>query len=120
MGKPTGFIQWERLLVPRRPVEERTGDFHEIERMATPEHARQQAERRRDNDVKRQLCPAGECAPGKTRAQQLKPAEDRPAHILAKVDQHGGQRAEIGHGIDQQLVAPLEAEIARCQKDMTR
>jgi len=65
MGKPTGFIQWERLLVPRRPVEERTGDFGEIDRMATPEHARQQAGRCMDCGIPfcQQGCPLGNPIP---------------------------------------------------------
>ncbi len=65
MGKPTGFIQWERLLVPRRPVEERTGDYAEIERMATPEHARQQAGRCMDCGIPfcQQGCPLGNPIP---------------------------------------------------------
>ncbi len=31
MGKPTGFIEWSRLLLHKRPVNERVRDWHEVE-----------------------------------------------------------------------------------------
>lgn len=31
MGKPTGFIEWQRLLPKKRPVAERVGDFREVD-----------------------------------------------------------------------------------------
>ncbi|MEM1030856.1 MAG: glutamate synthase subunit beta [Myxococcota bacterium] len=65
MGKPTGFIEWERLLAPRRAVELRTQDFAEVERGATPEHTRQQAGRCMDCGIPfcQQGCPLGNPIP---------------------------------------------------------
>ena len=31
MGKPTGFIEWQRLLPGKRPVAERVHDWREVE-----------------------------------------------------------------------------------------
>jgi glutamate synthase (NADPH/NADH) small chain len=36
MGKPTGFIEWQRLLPRRRPVAERTRDWREVEDVHGP------------------------------------------------------------------------------------
>src|SRR5690606_36952611 len=65
MGKPTGFIEWERLLGGKRPVEERLHDYGEIERPVTPEHARRQAGRCMDCGVPfcQQGCPLGNPIP---------------------------------------------------------
>ena len=32
MGKPTGFIEWTRLVAPRRPLADRTRDWAEVEK----------------------------------------------------------------------------------------
>jgi glutamate synthase (NADPH) small chain len=65
MGKPTGFIEWERLLGGKRSVEERLSDYDEIERPVTPEHARRQAGRCMDCGVPfcQQGCPLGNPIP---------------------------------------------------------
>jgi glutamate synthase (NADPH/NADH) small chain len=36
MGKPTGFIEWNRLLPKKRPVAERVRDWHEVEAVHGP------------------------------------------------------------------------------------
>ncbi|MEM9692805.1 MAG: glutamate synthase subunit beta [Myxococcota bacterium] len=61
MGKPTGFIEWQRLLGPRRPVDDRRQDFREFDALPTPELARRQAGRCMDCGVPfcQQGCPLG-------------------------------------------------------------
>ncbi|HZO16064.1 MAG TPA: glutamate synthase subunit beta [Polyangiaceae bacterium] len=65
MGKPTGFIEWHRLLPPRRAVADRVQDFREIEGPFTPELGRQQAGRCMDCGVPfcQQGCPLGNPIP---------------------------------------------------------
>ncbi|RLB55897.1 MAG: glutamate synthase [Deltaproteobacteria bacterium] len=45
MGKPTGFLERDRALPPRRPVDERVQDFREVETRLPVENAREQASR---------------------------------------------------------------------------
>lgn len=65
MGKPTGFIEWERVLPNKRPVAERVGDYREIDRPLTPELARQQSGRCMDCGIPfcQQGCPLGNPIP---------------------------------------------------------
>lgn len=65
MGKPTGFIEWERVLPHKRPVDERVGDYREIDRPLTPELARQQSGRCMDCGIPfcQQGCPLGNPIP---------------------------------------------------------
>ncbi len=45
MGKPTGFLEIERKLAPKRAVSERVNDYKEIELLNTPEETVAQASR---------------------------------------------------------------------------
>ncbi len=65
MGKPTGFIEWQRLNAPRRPIAERLRDWREVEGHASDEHAGQQAGRCMDCGVPfcMQGCPLGNAIP---------------------------------------------------------
>lgn len=45
MGKPTGFLERDRALPPRRPVADRVGDFREVETRLPIVDARDQASR---------------------------------------------------------------------------
>lgn len=68
MGKPTGFIEWQRLLPGKRPVAERVHDWREVEAPAGPlEHdaLRHQAGRCMDCGVPfcTQGCPLGNPIP---------------------------------------------------------
>ena len=68
MGKPTGFIEWSRLLPKKRPVAERIGDWREIEIAAGPletDAVRTQAGRCMDCGVPfcTQGCPLGNPIP---------------------------------------------------------
>ena len=65
MGKPTGFIEWQRLVAPRRPIAERLRDWREVEVRADDETARQQAGRCMDCGVPfcMQGCPLGNAIP---------------------------------------------------------
>jgi glutamate synthase (NADPH/NADH) small chain len=57
MGKPTGFMEHDRELPQRRPVEERTGDFREIYQPFPEKKLRAQAARCMDCGVP--TCHAG-------------------------------------------------------------
>ena len=69
MGKPTGFIEWQRLVEPRRPVAERLRDWREVglppSRLADDTTAKQQAGRCMDCGVPfcMQGCPLGNPIP---------------------------------------------------------
>jgi glutamate synthase (NADPH/NADH) small chain len=65
VGKPTGFIEWERILPDKRPVTERVADYEEIEKPFTTELARQQSGRCMDCGVPfcQQGCPLGNPIP---------------------------------------------------------
>lgn len=65
MGKPTGFIEWPRVLPTKREVKERLSDFRELV-LAQPENvARQQAGRCMDCGIPfcHQGCPLGNPIP---------------------------------------------------------
>ena len=51
MGKPTGFLEWERALPHRRPVAERLHDWHEVEHDVPAVEIKQQAGRCMDCGV---------------------------------------------------------------------
>jgi glutamate synthase (NADPH/NADH) small chain len=51
MGKPTGFLDWERALPHRRPIAERLHDWHEVEHEVPAIETRQQAGRCMDCGV---------------------------------------------------------------------
>ncbi len=51
MGKPTGFLDWERALPHRRPIAERINDWHEVEHEVPAAETRQQAGRCMDCGV---------------------------------------------------------------------
>jgi glutamate synthase (NADPH/NADH) small chain len=65
MGKPTGFIEWTRLVAPRRPIAERTRDWAEVEGHLDDAALRQQAGRCMDCGVPfcMQGCPLGNPIP---------------------------------------------------------
>ncbi len=65
MGKPTGFQQWPREGAPRRPVEERLGDFRELVLPHDEGAAQKQAGRCMDCGVPfcQQGCPLGNPIP---------------------------------------------------------
>jgi glutamate synthase (NADPH/NADH) small chain len=65
MGKTTGFIEWQRLVAPRRPIAERLRDWREVEGHDDDELARQQAGRCMDCGVPfcMQGCPLGNPIP---------------------------------------------------------
>jgi glutamate synthase (NADPH) small chain len=65
VGKPSGFIEWERVLPRKRPVNERLKDYREIDQAFTPEVARRQAGRCMDCGIPfcQQGCPLGNSIP---------------------------------------------------------
>ncbi len=65
MGKPTGFIEWERMLPSKRPVTERTRDWKELYLEQSDEAASQQGGRCMDCGVPtcQQGCPLGNQIP---------------------------------------------------------
>ena len=65
MGKPTGFMEHDRQLPDRRPVEERVGDFHEIYRPFPEKTLRAQAARCMDCGIPfcNDGCPLGNIIP---------------------------------------------------------
>ncbi len=65
MGKPTGFIEWQRTLPRRRRVQARLADNCEIEGTLNPEQLRRQAGRCMDCGVPfcHQGCPIGNLIP---------------------------------------------------------
>ncbi len=65
MGKPTGFIEWQRTLPRRRPIAVRLADNSEIEGPLNPEQLRRQAGRCMDCGVPfcHQGCPLGNPIP---------------------------------------------------------
>ncbi len=66
MGRPRGFVEIARVRAPRRPVEERLGDWAEFE-LALPEPAlREQAARCMDCGIPfcHQACPLANVIPG--------------------------------------------------------
>ncbi|MEW6431001.1 MAG: glutamate synthase subunit beta [Myxococcota bacterium] len=65
MGKPTGFMHWEREGAPKRPVEERKADFREFVLPLAPEATTRQAGRCMDCGVPfcHQGCPLGNVIP---------------------------------------------------------
>jgi glutamate synthase (NADPH/NADH) small chain len=65
MGKPTGFLEWDRAHPHRRPVNERLGDWHEVEHEPAASDTTQQAGRCMDCGVPfcTQGCPLGNPIP---------------------------------------------------------
>ncbi len=65
MGKPTGFVEWQRLLPRKRPKAERTGDFAEFIPVHEEGEAQRQAGRCMDCGVPfcHQGCPLGNPIP---------------------------------------------------------
>jgi glutamate synthase (NADPH/NADH) small chain len=65
MGKPTGFLEWDRAPAPRRPVALRLHDWREVGEHAPEAEARQQAGRCMDCGVPfcTQGCPLGNPIP---------------------------------------------------------
>jgi glutamate synthase (NADPH/NADH) small chain len=65
MGKPTGFVEWQRVVPHKRPAAERVRDHREIDGTFTVEQARQQAGRCMDCGVPfcMQGCPLGNPIP---------------------------------------------------------
>ena len=65
MGKPTGFVEWQRLLPKKRAKEERLADSLEILSLYSPEDAAKQAGRCMDCGVPfcHQGCPLGNPIP---------------------------------------------------------
>ncbi|MEW5742548.1 MAG: glutamate synthase subunit beta [Myxococcota bacterium] len=65
MGKPTGFMDWEREGAKKRPVEERKADFREFVLPLAPETTTKQAGRCMDCGVPfcHQGCPLGNVIP---------------------------------------------------------
>jgi glutamate synthase (NADPH/NADH) small chain len=65
VGKPTGFVEWQRILPRRRPVEERVRDWKEVVAHADPEETRRQGGRCMDCGVPfcTQGCPLGNPIP---------------------------------------------------------
>jgi glutamate synthase (NADPH/NADH) small chain len=65
MGKPTGFLEYQRRPAPFRPVEERLHDWHEVQENLTPEQARIQGARCMDCGVPfcNSGCPLGNIIP---------------------------------------------------------
>jgi glutamate synthase (NADPH/NADH) small chain len=65
MGKPTGFVEWPRVLPRRRPVEERIHDWKEVPAHADAEETRRQGGRCMDCGVPfcMQGCPLGNPIP---------------------------------------------------------
>jgi glutamate synthase (NADPH/NADH) small chain len=65
MGKPTGFLEWQRSVAPRRPAALRLHDWHEVGEHEAEAAARQQAGRCMDCGVPfcMQGCPLGNPIP---------------------------------------------------------
>ena len=65
MGKVTGFLDFERKDTPHRPVEERRGDWHEVQLDPAPDEVRTQAARCMDCGVPfcNSGCPLGNLIP---------------------------------------------------------
>ncbi len=65
MGKPTGFLEWQRLLPKKRAVAERIGDWKELYLAADPAESQRQAGRCMDCGVPfcQQGCPLGNPIP---------------------------------------------------------
>jgi len=65
MGKTTGFIEWQRVAIPKRDKRERIGDWQEILLPRAPEESRHQAGRCMDCGVPfcQSKCPLGNLIP---------------------------------------------------------
>ena len=65
MGKPTGFLEFERELPTKRPVNERLKDYHEFVNLFSPEKLNQQSARCMDCGVPfcHSGCPLGNIIP---------------------------------------------------------
>jgi glutamate synthase (NADPH/NADH) small chain len=65
MGKPTGFIEWQRVLPKKRSVTERLGDFKEFYQTSDPAETKRQGGRCMDCGVPfcQQGCPLGNQIP---------------------------------------------------------
>jgi len=65
MGKPTGFLEHDRALPHRRPIDERLRDWHEVEHDPAPAETKHQAGRCMDCGVPfcTQGCPLGNPIP---------------------------------------------------------
>jgi len=65
MGKPTGFLEFERALPKKRDAQERIHDYKEIEKPGTPEQTQKQAARCMDCGVPfcHSGCPLGNIIP---------------------------------------------------------
>lgn len=65
MGKPTGFIEYDRVDVIHRPVEDRLGDYRQVAETPTPEDAGIQAARCMDCGIPfcHSGCPLGNLIP---------------------------------------------------------
>lgn len=65
MGKPTGFLEFNREGAPKREVKERVKDYLEIEQKVSPEHTQKQAARCMDCGVPfcHHGCPLGNNIP---------------------------------------------------------
>jgi glutamate synthase (NADPH/NADH) small chain len=65
MGKPTGFMEWDRAAPHRRPIALRVLDYKEVEELDPPDVSRQQAGRCMDCGVPfcTQGCPLGNPIP---------------------------------------------------------
>jgi glutamate synthase (NADPH) small chain len=65
MGKPTGFMEWQRAAPHRRPIPERLRDYREVDVTADPAESKQQGGRCMDCGVPfcTQGCPLGNPIP---------------------------------------------------------
>ncbi len=65
MGKPTGFLEYEREETPYRPVERRVGDWRHVQDDAPPDSVQRQAARCMDCGIPfcNQGCPLGNVIP---------------------------------------------------------
>ena len=65
MGKPTGFLEWQRVAIPKRDKRERIGDWREILLPRAADDSRQQAGRCMDCGVPfcQAKCPLGNLIP---------------------------------------------------------
>ena len=65
MGKPTGFLEWQRVPIPKRDKRERIGDWREILLPRAPDESRHQAGRCMDCGVPfcQNKCPLGNLVP---------------------------------------------------------
>jgi glutamate synthase (NADPH/NADH) small chain len=65
MGKTTGFIEWQRVAIPKRDKRERIGDWQEILLPRAPDESRHQAGRCMDCGVPfcQSKCPLGNLIP---------------------------------------------------------